>query len=123
MVPRLAWWKSIFDTARDTVNAAKKLIEDEVVQPVAEKTETFAGQAVLEEVRAYKAENEAITRALVTRIKENESENAALKKRLMKMESRVRVMTILGFTLIVLVGGLTLLAAWYWIPEMWSECR
>ena len=117
MVTRLAWWKSIFDTARDTVNAAKKLIEDEVVQPVPEKSETFTGQAVLEEVRAYMAENEAITRALATRIKENESENAALKKRLMKMESRVRGLTMLGFTLIVLVGGLTLLAVWHWIPR------
>ena len=117
MVTRLAWWKSIFDTARDTVNVAKKLVEEGMVQPVADKAETFTGQAVLEEVRAYVAKNEAITRALVTRIKENESENAALKKRLMKMESRVRALTILGFTLIVLIGGLTLLAVWHWIPR------
>lgn len=115
MVTRLAWWKSIFDTARDTVNVAKKLVEKGMVPPIAEKTETFTGQAVLEEVRAYMAENEAITRALVTRFKENEAENAALKNRLMKMESRVRWLMILFFTLIVLVGGLTLLAAWHWI--------
>jgi hypothetical protein len=30
MVTRLAWWKSIFDTARDTVNVAKQLIGEEV---------------------------------------------------------------------------------------------
>ena len=117
MVTRLAWWKSIFDTARETVNVAKKLVEEGMVQPVAEKTDTVAGQSVLEEVRAYMAENEAITKALVTRIKENETENAALKKRVRKMERRVRALSILGFTLIVLVGGLTLLAVWHWIPR------
>jgi hypothetical protein len=115
MVTRLAWWKSIFDTARDTMNVAKKLVEGGMVPSIAEKTETFTGQSVLEEVRAYMAENEAITRAMVTRIKANESENVALKNRLMKMESRVRWLTILFFTLIVLVGSLTLLAAWHWI--------
>jgi hypothetical protein len=111
MVTRLAWWKSIFDTARDTVNAAKKLVEENVVQPVAEQTGTFTGQSVLEEVRAYMAENEAITRALVTRIKENESENAALKTRLTKMESRVHSLTILGLVLAVLVVGLTIVSS------------
>jgi len=114
MVPRLEWWKSIFDTARDTVNAAKKLIEDEVVQPVAEKTETFPGQAVLEEVRAYMAKNEAINTALVTRLKESEFENAALKTRLAKMESRVRSLTILGLVLAVLIVGLTVVAVLHW---------
>src|ERR1019366_3505822 len=114
MVTRLAWWKSIFDTARDTVNAAKKLIEDEVVQPVAEKTETFTGQAVLEEVRAYIAENEVINTALVTRLKERESENAVLKTRLTKMESRVRSLTILGLVLAVLFVGLTVVAVLHW---------
>src|ERR1019366_5579737 len=109
MVTRLAWWKSIFDTARDTVNVAKKLVEKGMVPPIAEKTETFTGQSVLEEVRAYMAENEAITRDMVTRIKANESENAALKNRIMKMESRVRWLMILFLTLIILVGGLTLL--------------
>jgi CHASE3 domain sensor protein len=117
MVTRLAWWKSIFDTARDTVNAAKKLIEEEVVQPVAEKTETFTGQAVLEEVRAYMAENEVINTALVTRLKESESENAALKTRLTKMESRVRSLTILGLVLAVLFVGLTVVAVLHWTPR------
>lgn len=115
MVTRQAWWKSIFEKARDTVNAAKTLIEEEVVQPVAEKTGTFTGQAVLEEVRAYMAENEVINSALVTCLKESESENAALKTRLTKMESRVHSLTILGLVLAVLVGGLTLVAVLHWI--------
>jgi hypothetical protein len=115
MVTRQAWWKSIFEKARDTVNAAKTLIEEEVVHPVAEKTGTFTGQAVLEEVRAYMAENEVINSALVTCLKESESENAALKTRLTKMESRVHSLTILGLVLAVLVGGLTLVAVLHWI--------
>ncbi|MBZ5699556.1 MAG: hypothetical protein LAN18_13535 [Acidobacteriia bacterium] len=115
MVTRLAWWKSIFDTARDTVNVAKKLVEEGMVQPVAEKTATFTGQAALEEVRAYVAENEVITRALATRIKENESENAALKNRLMKMENRVRSLTILCLVLAIVVSGLTLVVVLHWI--------
>jgi hypothetical protein len=117
MVTRLAWWKSIFDTARDTVNVAKRLVEEGMVQPVAEKTESLTGQAVLEEVKAYMAENEAITRALVTRIKENESENAALKNRLTKMESRVRSLTILSLVLVIVVSGLTLAVVLHWIPR------
>ena len=115
MVTRLAWWKSIFDTARDTVNAAKKLIEDEVVQPVAETTGTFTGQAVLEEVRAYMAENKAINTALVTRLKESESEIAALKTQFTKMKSRVHSLTILSLVLAVLVSGLTLVVVLHWI--------
>jgi CHASE3 domain sensor protein len=114
MVTRLAWWKSIFDTARDTVDAAKKLIGEQVVQPVAETTGTFTGQAVLEEVRAYIAENDVINTALVTRLKESESENATLKTRLTKMESRVRSLTILGLVLVVLVVGLTVVAVLHW---------
>ena len=114
MVTRLAWWKSIFDTARDTVNAAKKLVEEKVVQPVAEKTGTFTGQAVLEEVRAYMAENEVINTALVTRLKESESKNTALETRLTKMESRVRSLTILGLVLAVLFVGLTVVAVLHW---------
>jgi hypothetical protein len=117
MVTRLAWWKSLFEKARDTVNAANKLIEEGVVQPVAEKTETFTGQAVLEEVRAYMAENEVINTALVTRLKESESKNIALVTRLTKMESRVRSLTILGLLLVVLVVGLTVVAALHWIPR------
>ena len=117
MVNRLAWWKSIFDTARDTVNVAKKLVEERNVQPVVEQTGTFTGQAVLEEVRAHMAENEAITRVLVTRIKENESENAALKNRLMKMESRVRSLTILCLVLAIVVSGLTLAAVLHLIQR------
>lgn len=114
MVSRLAWWKSIFDTARDTVNAAKKLVEEKVVQPVAETTGTFTGQAVLEEVRAYMAENEVINTALVTRLKESESKNTALESRLKKMESRVRTLTILGLVLAVLFVGLTVVAVLHW---------
>lgn len=114
MVPRLEWWKSIFDTARDTVNAAKKLIEDEVVQPGAEKSESFTGQAVLEEVRAYMAKNEAINTALVTRLKESESEHAALKTRITKLESRVRSLMILGLVLAVLIVGLSIVAVLHW---------
>lgn len=114
MVTRLAWWKSIFETARDTVNAAKKLVDEKVVQPVAEQTGTFTGQAVLEEVRAYMAENEVINTALVTRLKESESENAALKMRLTKMESRVRSLTLLGLVLAVLFVGLTVVAVLHW---------
>jgi hypothetical protein len=117
MVTRLAWWKSIFDTARDTVNVAKKLVEEGMVQPVAEKTETFTGQGSLEEVRAYMAENEAITRALVARIKENEAENTALKNRLTKMESRVRSLTILCLVLAIVVSGLTLAAVLHLIQR------
>ena len=75
----------------------------------------LTGQAVLEEVRAYMAENEAITRAMVTRIKANESENAALKNRLMKMESRVRSLTILCLILAIVVSGLTLVVVLHWI--------
>ena len=114
MVTRLAWWKSIFDTARDTVNVAKKLVEEGMVQPVAEKTATFTGQAALEEIRAYMAENEAITRALVTRLKESESKNIALETRLTKMESRVRSLSILGLLLVALVVGLTVVAVLHW---------
>jgi len=114
MVTRLAWWKSIFEKARDTVNAANKLIEEGVVQPVAEKTETFTGQAVLEEVRAYMAENEVKNTALVTRLKESESKNIALETRLTKMESRVRSLSILGLLLVVLVVGLTVVAVLHW---------
>lgn len=114
MVPRREWWKSIFDTARDTVNVAKKLVEEGMVQPVAEKTESFTGQSVLEEVRAYISKNEAINTALFTRLKESESENAALKTRIAKMESRVRSLTILGLLLVALVVGLTVEAALHW---------
>src|ERR1022692_2777380 len=106
MVTRLAWLKSIFDKTRDTVNAAKKLVEEKVVQPVAETTGTFTGQAVLEEVRAYMAENEVINTALVTRVKESESKNTALESRLKKMESRVRSLTILGLVFAGLISGL-----------------
>jgi hypothetical protein len=114
MVTRLAWWKSIFETARNTVNAAKKLVEEKVVQPVAETTGTFTGQAVLEEVRAYMAENEVINTALVTRLKESESKNTALETRLTKMESRVRSLTILGLVLVIVVSGLTLVVVLHW---------
>jgi hypothetical protein len=114
MVTRLSWLKSIFDTARDTVNAAKKLVEEKVVQPVAETTGTFTGQAVLEEVRAYMAENEVINTALVTRLKESESKNTALESRLKKMESRVRSLTILGLVLAALFVGLTVVAVLHW---------
>ena len=114
MVTRLAWWKSIFDTARDTMNVAKKLVEEGMVQPVAEKTESSTGQAVLEEVRAYMAENEVINTALVTRLKESEAKNTALQTRLTKMESRVRSLTILGLVLAFLVVGLTVVAVLHW---------
>jgi hypothetical protein len=114
MVTRLAWWKSIFETARDTVNAAKKLVDERVVQPVAEQTGTFTGQAVLEEVRAYMAENEVINTALVTRLKESESKSAALETRFTKMESRVRSLKILGLVLGVAVVGLTVAAVLHW---------
>ena len=114
MVTRVGWWKSIFETARDTVNAAKKLVDERVVQPVPEHTGTFTGQAVLEEVRAYMAENEVINVTLVTRLKESESKNTALETRLTKMESRVRSLKILGLVLGVAVVGLTLVAVLHW---------
>jgi hypothetical protein len=114
MINRLGWWRSVFDTARDTVNTAKQLIGEEVIQPVAEKSGTFTGQAVLEEVRAYMAENEVINTALVTRLKESESKNTALETRLTKMESRVRSLTISGLVLAALLVGLTAAAALLW---------
>jgi hypothetical protein len=117
MVSRLAWWKSIFDTARDTVNVAKKLVEEGKVQPAAEKSGTLTDQALLEEVRAYMAENEAVNVALAARLKESESEIAVLKTRLTKVESRVRSMKILCLVLAVLVFGLAVVAALHWIPR------
>jgi len=115
MVTRLAWWKSIFEQARDTVDAAKKLIGEQVVQPAAEKAGTLTEQAVLEEVRAYMAENKAINTALDTRLKESEAEIAALTTQFTKMKSRVHSLTILSLVLAVLVSGLTLVVVLHWI--------
>lgn len=117
MVNRLASWKSIFDAARDAMNVAKKLVGEGMAPPAPVNAETFTGQDIVEEIRTYVVQNEAIIRALATRLQENESENASLKKRLTKLESRVRWLSVLCLSLAIVVGGLAVPVVLHWISR------
>lgn len=60
------------------MNAVKKLIQAHILQPAKKLTDTINGQAVLDEVRAYVSESEAINTALVTRLLRAENRIRAL---------------------------------------------
>jgi len=58
-----------------------------IFQPIDDVVKTYNGQAVLDEVRGYISENEAVNTAVVTRV--------------LKLESRLRVLTALVVVLVV----------------------
>jgi hypothetical protein len=81
-------------TARRVMKAAKDLTQSHILSPAKKFADIINGQAVLDEVRAYVSESEAINTALVTR--------------LLRAESRVRVLSIA-------VAILTVAEVFHWI--------
>lgn len=60
--------QSALEIAKKSLKVTHKAAQKYVVQPSQKAIETVSGQAVLNEVRAYVAEEERINTALVTRV-------------------------------------------------------